>query len=223
MSEPGRRAAGRLRVLMLAACLLGGGAGALAQTPPAAPTPLLLRAGTEQHLIIDASGDPRLPHLFSVEGDAAAPQRRPWAVSLNVALEGAAELDRRLVQELAQRQMAGQVLLEEFRPPHVPRCTELQVGSRVPVAVVQAVVRALLPLPQRWSVQIVEDDESGTGESQRVYIGGMVQRPCALASPSRLRELAAPGLSLPELHRLLRTINGTVRQHAAAAQPPGGA
>lgn len=222
MSEPGRRAAGRLWVLMLAACLLGGGTGAGAQPPSAAP-PLLLRAGTEQNLVIDASGDPRLPHLFSVEGDAAAPQRRSWAVSLNVALDGAAELDRRLVHELAQRQLAGQVLLEEFRPPRAPRCTELQVGSRVPVAVVQAVVRALLPLPQRWSVQIVEDDESGTGELQRVYIGGMVQRPCALAPPSKLRELAAPGLSLPELHRLLRTINGTARQHAAAARPLGGA
>ena len=57
-----------------------------AQTATGVP---VLRATAQQNLVIDASGDPRLPHLFSIEGDGAAAQRRRWVVSVNVALDGA--------------------------------------------------------------------------------------------------------------------------------------
>ncbi|MDI3383002.1 hypothetical protein ACFPPF_02830 [Xenophilus aerolatus] len=205
----------RLRGWALAATLSAAALAAPAQQPAGAP---VLRASTEQNLVIHASGDPRLPHLFSVDGDAAASQRRRWVVSVNVALEGAQDFDRRLAQELAAPELGPEVLLEDFRPPHAPRCVELQIGSRVPVSLVQAVVRSLLPLEHRWSVQLAEDEDGAqTGQAQRIYVGGMVQRECALAPPGKLRELAAPGLSLPQLHRLLRTINGTQRRHARAA------
>lgn len=203
-------------------------AAALSAVPLAAPAQQaagmpVLRASTEQNLVIHRSGDPRLPHLFSVDGDGTPGQRRRWVVSINVALEGAQDLDRRLVQELAALELGRDVLLEDFEPPRAPRCVELQVGSRVPVPLVQAVVRSLLPLAHRWSVQLAEDEDGADGgQAQRVYVGGMVQRECALAQPGKLRELAAPGLSLPQLHRLLRMINGTQQRHAHAAdaEPP---
>ena len=117
---------------LLAAAWLVASVAQASATQPQAASPHEL--GDAENVTITKAGDKELPARFNYG--------RPFLVSVNRGITGAAGLKSEIVRDVSQAGMLDRVLFESFGTES-PARVEVKIGKRVPVEIARAVIRAL--------------------------------------------------------------------------------
>ena len=136
-------------------------------------TALMQAAGSQAQEVKEAdtvevreTGDRLFRFLFNYD--------RSFVVSINRALPNSSALRAGLVAELVRTQQIGNVVFGWFGNAK-PETLEVKLGSKVPVAVSQAAIRAAsLPTDLPLIVSVMAQDGL-LSDTQRIYIGALVK------------------------------------------------
>lgn len=142
------------------------------------------------------SGNPELPWAFN--------RNCLFVVSFNSSIPLADRVKESLFSNLGARNMLERTVFDFFSGDRPPEFIELKIGSRVPVELAQAVIQTFSDARDLPVTTSLETEDSGHGSTQRVYIGSLIQKPRKPVTQGRFRALLRPGLSLDELHGLIR-------------------
>lgn len=149
----------------------------------------------DQMVTVTATGDDQLPFKFNAD--------RPFVISLNLSIPGYDAFKGNLVANLTAGDLAGKVVFDLFASEKPPQFVEVILGRRVPVAIAQAVIKAVGAIPGLKMTLVLETEDNQFGGTQRIYVGSLTQKPRTPVSAEKLRSLLAPQHSPEEFHALV--------------------
>jgi hypothetical protein len=142
-----------------------------------------------------------------------------YVISLNMKLPRADQVRKTLVETLARTGLRDHLLFNPFTPDRAPELVEVMIGSKVPVEAVRVVLREVSRVPDlKLALSVLKEDDV-FGNTQRVYIGGLVPSGRRPATPEQLKALLAPDLTHQELLGLLEKAEGPAPAQAADVKP----
>jgi hypothetical protein len=156
------------------------------------PTPLLAQPEvspdlTEVETIMVTRTDGQLlPFRFN--------SGRPFVVSINSGVPGARAARGAFVSILARNRLLDKVVFEWFGPK-TPETLEIEIGSKVPVEMAQAAVRLFCRRVDMPVVISVDTEDGVFGNTQRIYIGGLVASGKPPTNRDRIDALLREGIS----------------------------
>ncbi len=127
---------------------------------------------------------------------------RPYAISINQQIPGAAAARTQLVGVLKERKLLGQAVFA-WHGTAPPKRIDVLVGDEVPVPLAQAVIAAYVPqatLPV-YVASATRDD--GFYLKRRVMVGSLLTCGDTPVTAEQVRRLLAPGLTREQLTGLL--------------------
>ncbi|MGD0199165.1 MAG: hypothetical protein ABSD27_00285 [Bryobacteraceae bacterium] len=119
---------------------------------------------------------------------------RPFVVSINSGVPGARAARGAFVSILARNRLLDKVVFEWFGPKN-PEAVEIEIGSKVPVEMAQAAVRVFGRRDDIPVVVSVDTEDRQFGNTQRIYIGGLVATGKPPTSRDRMDALLRQGIS----------------------------
>lgn len=119
---------------------------------------------------------------------------RPFVVSINSGVPGARAARAAFVSILARNRLLDKVVFEWFGP-RTPKALEIEIGSKVPVEMAQAAVRAFCRRVDMPVVVSVNTQDGQFGNTQRIYVGGLVATGKPPTSRDRIDALLREGIS----------------------------
>ncbi len=110
----------------------------------------------------------------------------------------------RFLKKMAEtRQFREEILFHPFTPSKDVAAVEISVGSKFPVAAAQAAIEEVCGVPDLKVTLTVMSDDEGFGNTQRMYIGGLVQRSKTPVTSERLKAILNPSLTRRQFLALL--------------------
>jgi hypothetical protein len=156
------------------------------------PTLLLAQPEVDRDLteveMIASTRTPGQPLAFRFNSD------RLFVVSINSGVPGARAARDTFAGILARNRLLDKVVFEWFGPK-TPEAVEIKIGSKVPVEVALAAVRVFSRREDMPVVISVETQDGQLGNTQRVYIGGLVASGKPPTSRDRIDALLREGIS----------------------------
>jgi hypothetical protein len=160
------------------------------------------------------AGDDGTPAFREVEqitrtsgGDSNLPRRfnfgRPFVVSLNSGIPEVKAIRKELVGILNQSRILEQVVFEWFGPSKV-ESIQIGIGNRVPVGLAQSVLRVFSRQKGIPIILDIADTDGDFGDTQRVYVGGLVKSRTKPLSKERLEALLKDGIEQREFFRIAK-------------------
>jgi hypothetical protein len=117
-----------------------------------------------------------------------------FVVSINSGVPGARAARDALAGILARNRLLDKVVFEWFGPK-TPETLEIEIGSKVPVEMAQAVVRVFCRREDMPVVISVDTEDGQFGNTQRIYIGGLVASGKPPTRRDRIDALLREGIS----------------------------
>lgn len=151
---------------------------------------------------------------ITLADDKALPARfnygRPFLVSVNRGIPGAAGLKSEIIKDVSQAGMLDRVLFESFGAES-PARVEVKIGKRVPVEIARAVIRALAGRQDlAVYVHVYKDDnfiQDGRriyfAYTQRVIVGSFGKSKGKPLSSEKAAALLREGITRKEFFKLL--------------------
>src|SRR5262249_656147 len=141
------------------------------------------------------SGNQQLPSEFNYG--------RSFVISFNQNFSRSDNLKTNLAASLAQRGVVDRVVFDFFSSKKQPDFVEVKFGSRVPLDISQSVIEALSKTSDIKITLALENVDGNFGDTQRVYIGSLTQRPQKPVTSEKLRSLLEPQLRLKQFHDII--------------------
>ena len=128
---------------------------------------------------------------------------RPFVISLNLTIPGSEAMKTNLFSTLTEKKVGNKIVILFFSSKAPPEYVTLKFGSRVPLDIAQSVIKAATQTPGIRITLVLQKLDGDFGDTQRVYIGGLLQHSKRPVTQDKLDALLNDQLSLEEFHKLI--------------------